>query len=152
MSEIENANRDLTKYRVDLAEKIKITENHLHTIEINIGNAERILDNPLLQPKKDDLRKMLIKPLASQAEQIKADITYLKIDEEKAKIIGEEIANLSNLQAGIYGRKLAWLFGLLTLIGAFQLFPEFQNWGNSLGKNSDSGDNYSHPDFDSVRT
>ncbi len=128
LSEVESANRDLTKYRVDLAEKIKAIEVHLHTIEINIGNAEKILDNPLLQQKKDDLRRMLIKPLEFQAEQIKVDLTYLNIYEEKARIIGEEIANLSNLQAGIYGRKLAWLFGTLTLIGALQLFPEFQNW------------------------
>ena len=128
LSEIESANRNLTGYRVDLAENVKAIEVHLHTIEINIGNAEKILDNPLLRQKKDDLRKMLINPLQSQAEQIKVDLTYLNIYEEKAKIIGEEIANLSNLQAGIYGRKLAWLFGTLTLIGALQLFPEFQNW------------------------
>ncbi len=134
LSEIENATRDLTRYRVDLAEKVKAIEVHLHTIEINIGNAEKILDNPLLRQKKDDLRRMLIKPLALQAEQIKVDLTYLNIDEEKAKIIGEEIANLSNLQAGIYGRKLAWLFGLLTLIGALQLFPEFQTWQNLWAK------------------
>lgn len=130
LSEIENANRDLTRYRVDLAEKIKAVEIHLHTIGINIRNAEKILDNSLLQQKKDELRQILISPLDLQAEQIKADLTYLNIYEEKAKLIGEEIANLSNLQAGIYGRKLAWLFGLMALIGAFQLFPEFQNWGN----------------------
>lgn len=134
LSEIESATRDLTKYRVDLAEKVKAVEVHLHTIEINIGNAEKILDNPLLRQKKDDLRRMMIKPLALQAEQIRVDLIYLNIDEEKAKIIGEEIANLSNLQAGIYGRKLAWLFGLLTLIGALQLFPEFQNWQNLWAK------------------
>lgn len=126
LGEIENANRDLTKYRVDLAEKIKAVEVHLHTIEINIRNAEKILDNSLLRQKKDELRQILISPLELLAEQIKADLTYLNIYEEKAKIIGEEIANLSNLQAGIYGRKLAWLFGLLALIGAFQLFKEFQ--------------------------
>lgn len=130
LSEIENANRDLTKYRVDLAEKIKAVEIHLHTIEINIRNSEKILDNSLLRQKKDELRQILISPLELQAEQVKADLTYLNIYEEKAKLIGEEIANLSNLQAGIYGRKLAWLFGLMALIGAFQLFPEFQNWGN----------------------
>lgn len=130
LSEIEKANRDLTKYRVNLAEKIKAVEIHLHTIEINIRNAEKILDNSLLRQKKDDLRQILIVPLGLQAEQIRADLTYLNIYEEKAKIIGEEIANLANLQAGIYGRKLAWLFGLLALIGAFQLFPEFQNWEN----------------------
>lgn len=128
LREIENANRILTKNRVELAEKVKAIEVHLHTIEVNIENAERILDNPLLRQKKDDLRRMLIKPLELQAEQIKVDLTYLNIDEEKAKIIGEAIANLSNLQAGVWGRKLAWLFGLLSLIGALQLFPEFQNW------------------------
>lgn len=125
LSEIESANRELTKYRVDLAEKVKAVEVHLHTIEINIGNAEKVLDNPLLRQKKDDLRRILINPLQLQAEQIKVDSTYLTIYEEKARIIGEEIANLSNLQAGTWGRKLAWLFGSLTLIGALQLFPEF---------------------------
>lgn len=130
LSEIENANRDLTKYRVNLAEKIKAVEIHLHTIAINIRNAEKILDNFLLRQKKEELRQILISPLELQVEQIKADLTYFNIYEEKAKIIGDEIANLSNLQAGIYGRRLAWLFGLLALIGAFQLFPEFQNWEN----------------------
>jgi len=134
LREIESANRDLTRYRVDLAEKVKAVEVHLHTMEINIGNAGKILDNPLLRQKKEDLQVMLVKPLELRAEQVRADLGYLKIDEEKARIIGEEIANLSNLQAGIWGRKLAWLFGLLSLIGVLQLFSAFQNWGNHWAK------------------
>lgn len=134
LREIEEANRDLTRYRVDLAEGVKSTEVHLHTMEINIGNAERVLDNPLLRPKKEVLGEILIKPLKLQAEQIRVDLTYLDIYEEKAKIVGEEIANLSNLQAGIWGRKMTWLFGLLSLLGAFQLFSDFQNWSNLWAK------------------
>ena len=134
LRQIESANRDLTRYRVDLAEKVKTVEAHLHTMEINIGNAEKILDNPLLRQRKDELRRTLIKPLEIRAEQIKADLGYLKIDEEKARIFGEEIANLSNLQAGIWGRKLAWLFGLLSLVGVLQLFSAFQDWGNHRAK------------------
>jgi hypothetical protein len=126
LSQIENANRELNDIRADLGEKIKDIERHLHTIEINIGNAKEIIRSDILANNTEELSKVLISPLETIFNQKKANLTYHKIIEEKAKVISEEVANLSNLQAGIYGRKLAWVFGLLALVGVLQLFPEFQ--------------------------
>lgn len=128
LSEIEYANRELAKYRADLAANIVDAESHIHTIEINIRNAEDVLNYNILKEKKKELAEILIKPLQHQLEQIKANLDYLKLYDNKAKINVEEITNLSNLQAGIYGRKLAWFFGLLTLIGTLQLFKNFTDW------------------------
>lgn len=134
LSQIEYANHNLSTYRSKLADKIITIETHIHTIEINIRNADDVLNHNLWKHKKNELNEILIKPLQHKIEQAKADLAYLKLYDDKAKIQGEEIANLSNLQVSIYGRKLAWFFGLLTLIGAFQLFKGFTDWDDTTAK------------------
>ena len=128
LSQIEYANHQLSTYRADLAVKINRIEIHIHTIEINMGNAVKVLNYEILKTKKDELNQVLIKPLQYELDQIKTDLSYLKLYDEKAKIQGEEITNLSNLQAGIYGRKLAYYFGFLSLIGILQFFKGVENW------------------------
>lgn len=128
LSEIETTNRELNDLRADLGEKIKQSEAHLHTIDINIDNAKEVLKNEFLVDKYDQFSEILIAPMVSVSNQKKADLTYHKIYEEKGKVIAEEVANLTNLQSSIYSRKLAWLFGLLALVGVLQLFEEFQSY------------------------
>lgn len=134
LSEIEKANQTLSRHRAELAEKLQTIEAHQQTIAVNITNAERILDNLLWREKKGELHPILIGPLKYRVEQIKVNLTYLRISEDMARIKGEEIANESNLKAAGYGRKLAWIFGSLSLIGALQLFPAFINWSDNFVK------------------
>jgi len=127
LSAIEKANRKLSQLRAELAGQIQTIESHLHTILINIRNAEKILDNSLLEEKKEELHKIMVKPLDSKSEQIQSNLGYLKITAEISKIKAEEIANLSTLQAGIWGRKITLLFGFLSVLGLLQVFPENQS-------------------------
>lgn len=134
LSEIERANQTLSRYRAKLTRQSRTIEAHLHTIAVNVGNAERMLDNLLWRERKEELRPVLIEPLQHNVEQIKADLTYLQIAEGMAEIKAEEIANEANLKSASYGRRLAWIFGSLTLIGALQLFPAFINWADNFVK------------------
>lgn len=128
LSQIEKANLNINKHRANLAKANKQIEAHLHTIELNMGNAERILENDLLKNQKDELYKLLLKPLQYKIDQEKVNLAYYNNSKERAAIIGEEIATAANLQSAIWERKLACLFGVLSIIGALQLFPEFQTF------------------------
>ncbi|MBS1796073.1 MAG: hypothetical protein JSS81_19635 [Acidobacteria bacterium] len=128
LGQIEKENRELTNNRTNFAEDIFKIERNIHTADINIYNAEDFLNHSLLRSEKEKLAAVLVRPLKHKLEQARADLAYLKLIEEKAKINAEEISNLSNLQAGIYARKLAWFFGILTLIGTLQLFKNFTEW------------------------
>lgn len=134
LAEIEKANQVLSGCQAELAEQTQKVEAHLHTIAVNVGNAERLLDNSLWREKREELHQALIKPLQYKIEQLKANLTYARISEDLGRIKGEEIANETNLKSASYGRKLAWIFGSLTLIGALQLFPTFVNWDETFVK------------------
>jgi hypothetical protein len=107
LAEIEKANQTLSRYRAELAEKTQKVETHLHTIAVNVGNTERLLDNPLWREKREELHPVLVEPLQYKIEQLKADLTYARISEDIGRIKGEEIANDTNLKSASYGLKLA---------------------------------------------
>ena len=134
IAQIEYANRTLSTYRAVLGENITEIKRHEHTIDLNIGNAAGLTDYAIWSNHKEELTEKLIAPLRHESDQIKANLRYLELFAKLAEIKLAEIGNLSNLQAGIYGRKLAMYFGFLALIGVFQLFKQFMDWDDTGGK------------------
>jgi len=126
LDQLEEVNMELSDKRTAFAEKLLDVEFHLRTMEINISNAEKLFNKSLFSEQKDELTKLLIKPLRLVAEQTNAYISYYKILLEKSRITGEKIANDANLKAASYGRRLTFMFGLFSLIGILQLFSSFQ--------------------------
>ena len=124
LSEIEDMNFKLSGARTAFAEKFLDMQFHLRTLEINISNAEKLLNRQLLHERKELLTELWIKPLKLVAEQTSAYLSYYQIILEKSRITSEKIATETNLKSAIYSRRLAFLFGLFSLIGILQLFPD----------------------------
>jgi hypothetical protein len=124
LRQLEKINFELSEKRTAFAEKLLDMEFHLRTLEINISNAEKLLHKNLLTEQKELLTELWVKPLRLVAEQTGAFISYYRIMLEKSRISGEKITNDVNLKSAIYSRQLTFLFGLFSLIGILQLFPD----------------------------
>jgi len=122
---MEDASEALADLRANLAVEMTRTRRHLLTIGINISNVERLLESSLLFREKDELKRLLIVPLRLRQEQIVADLSYCEIDLTRGISTNEKLADITQIWSSIWSRRSTIMFGLLSLLGILQLFPEF---------------------------
>ncbi len=120
---MEKAQEKLADLRIDLAVEMARIKRHINTININVGNLEKLLESSYLIGKKEELNKLLLNPLRLVCEQIKADLSYCEIDLEKGNLTNEKLEDITQIRLAKWGRKATLFFGLLSAIGILQLFP-----------------------------
>lgn len=125
LSLMEDASEKLADFRANLAVEITRARRHLLTIGINVGNAERLLESSLLFAKKDELKNLLLEPLRLKQEQIAADLSYCEIDLTRGISTNEKLKDITQIWSSVWSRRFTIMFGLLSLLGILQLFPEF---------------------------
>jgi hypothetical protein len=125
LAEMEAASEKLSEFRADLAVKMNEMQVHLKAIKINIGNAERLLNQSLLAGQKEDLTNLLIKPLYLNQEQIEADLGSLETALTRGNYVNEKYKDITQIRLGYYGRALTLLFGLVSTLGILQLVKKF---------------------------
>jgi len=120
---MKKAAEKLADLRIDLAVEMARARRHINTININVGNAEKLLESAYLIGKKEELDKLLLNPLRLVREQIEADLSYCEIDLEKGNLTNEKLEDITQIRLAKWGRKATLFFGLLSAIGILQLFP-----------------------------
>lgn len=125
LQRMEEASEQLANFRTALATAVARGRRHLHTMGLNIGNAERLLEDSLLHTRQEELRGLLVKPLELPRLQLEADLSYYEIELTKGQMVNEKLKDITQIRNAVWGRLLTALFGLLSLLGILQLFPDF---------------------------
>ena len=120
---MEKAQEKLADLRMVLAVEMARARRHINTININVGNVEKLLESAYLIGKKEELDKLLLNPLRLVREQIEADLSYCGIDLEKGNLTNEKLEDITQIRLAKWSRKATLFFGLLSAIGILQLFP-----------------------------
>ena len=120
---MEKAEEKLADLRIGLAVEMARARRHINTININVGNVEKLLESAYLIGKKEELDKLLLNPLRLVREQIEADLSYCEIDLEKGNLINEKLEDITQIRLAQWSRKATLFFGFLSAIGILQLFP-----------------------------
>ena len=118
------ADEKLADLRMVLAVEMARARRHINTININVGNVEKLFESEYLIGKKEELDKLLLNPLRLVREQIEADLSYCEIDLEKGNLTNEKLEDITQIRLAKWGRKATLFFGLLSAIGILQLFPK----------------------------
>ena len=121
---MEKAQEKLSDLRINLATEMTTARKHINTININIGNAEKLLESAYLNKNKEELDKLLLNPLRLVREQIEADLSYCEIDLNKGNLTNEKLEDITQIRLAQWSRKATLFFGLLSAVGILQLFPK----------------------------
>ncbi len=125
---LEQSSYVLSHWQAQLGDTISQCKEELATLQVNVDNVERVLQDKLLSAQKTMLDALLVAPLRLQTQQIESDLRYLSITQMRAERVLQGIATMAEVRSARWQRTITILFGAFVWFGISQMFPEILAW------------------------